>query len=252
MNGLITRIRNALIQAWRVHAEAAGGDVLEDDALFTCFTGAPRAMYNPTIALRNGFSAALEEREAEFSRRGLPFGFLAFESFQEEAAEAATRLGFRANEAIPAMALTPIPELPSGGDVSLVEDLDALEQHIAVQAIGFGEDAAELRAFMPPSVLKSAERYYLAWQDDTPVATAILVLTGREAGIFGVATHPGYRRRGHGRAATVAALRDARAAGCDLAYLTATPMGYPVYEALGFRTLERHMTFGRPDPEPHD
>jgi ribosomal protein S18 acetylase RimI-like enzyme len=149
------------------------------------------------------------------------------------------------------MVLHPIPGgLEANGDVRRVIDAEAIEQHVLVQAAGFDNDPAELRAFMPAQVVASAERFYLGYADGVPAATAVMVPTPPDAGIFAVSTDPAYRRRGLGRAVTVAGVRDAAAAGCDLVYLQASEMGYPLYEALGFRTVELYRTFVRRPGEP--
>jgi GNAT superfamily N-acetyltransferase len=76
---------------------------------------------------------------------------------------------------------------------------------------------------------------YLARLAGQPVS-ALAVLRDRTiAGIYHVATRPGYRRRGLAGHLLALALRDARAAGANLATLTATPEARPLYESLGFR-----------------
>jgi GNAT superfamily N-acetyltransferase len=56
-----------------------------------------------------------------------------------------------------------------------------------------------------------------------------------DCGIYLVATHPDARGRGLASQLMVAALQDARAAGCESASLQSTAMGRPVYARLGFR-----------------
>ena len=58
------------------------------------------------------------------------------------------------------------------------------------------------------------------------------------AGIFNIATRPAYRGRGYGRAVTSRIVADGIARGADLAYLQSSPDGYPLYESMGFRTVE--------------
>jgi ribosomal protein S18 acetylase RimI-like enzyme len=252
MSQLLDRSRLAHVAAWLVHTRAIGGEIVERDGLITCFTGAPSAMFNPTIARAAGFSEALPALEKEYEARGVQFGFLADERFSAEAIEAAGRLGLHANPPAPSMVLHPAPDLAApAADVRVIRDAAGLEQHIHAQVAGFGSDLDELRIFNRVSVLSSAECYYLAYDEGVPAATATMVATGREAGIFAVSTHPDRRRRGLGRAVTVAAIRDAVAAGCDLIYLQATAMGYPLYVGLDFRTVEHHRTFVR-SPDHHE
>jgi GNAT superfamily N-acetyltransferase len=87
-----------------------------------------------------------------------------------------------------------------------------------------------------------------AWRDGRPVGHATLsVTTGRlgVAGIYdmGVAQHE--RRRGIGRALTVAALELGRRTGCAVATLNATPEGEVLYRQLGFRSFGVAQTWWR-------
>jgi ribosomal protein S18 acetylase RimI-like enzyme len=87
-----------------------------------------------------------------------------------------------------------------------------------------------------------------AWRDGEPVGHATLnVTTGKlgVAGIYdmGVARHE--RRRGIGRALTVAALELGRSARCAVATLNATPEGELLYRRLGFRSVGIAQTWWR-------
>jgi GNAT superfamily N-acetyltransferase len=61
-----------------------------------------------------------------------------------------------------------------------------------------------------------------------------------------VGTLPDVRGRGIGRETTLAALRDARAAGYQLSVLGSSPMGLPVYTRIGFVEVCRIRHFGPP------
>ena len=87
---------------------------------------------------------------------------------------------------------------------------------------------------------------YLAWVDGVPVSTGLGFGTGRSVGLFDVATPPEHRRKGYAAAVSATIAAEGFAAGDDLAWLLATPMGEPVYRAIGFREVERYMTMGRP------
>src|SRR5205085_10331507 len=58
---------------------------------------------------------------------------------------------------------------------------------------------------------------------------------GGDCGIYLVATDPAARGRGLARELMIAALHDARAAGCESASLQSTTRGQPLYARLGFR-----------------
>lgn len=78
------------------------------------------------------------------------------------------------------------------------------------------------------------------------VGQAIVHLTDEIAGLFNVAVHPRARRRGIGRALTIAAMRVAREAGARGMGLNATPEGLALYERLGFRHIGEGMTWLMP------
>ena len=58
-------------------------------------------------------------------------------------------------------------------------------------------------------------------------------------GVFGIATPPEHRRRGLGRAVTARILADGVREGATMAFLGASPMGFGIYQRLGFRVAER-------------
>lgn len=79
-----------------------------------------------------------------------------------------------------------------------------------------------------------------AWREGRPVGHATLhVTTGRlgVGGIYDMGVAAGERRRGIGRALTLAALQIAAAQGCSAATLNATPEGELLYRAVGFLSV---------------
>lgn len=76
--------------------------------------------------------------------------------------------------------------------------------------------------------------------DGRAVATAYTHRNGTDCGIYAVGTQPHWRRRGLARALVEHVLADARDAGMRTATLQSTPMGLPLYEALGFRAVGRY------------
>jgi hypothetical protein len=59
-----------------------------------------------------------------------------------------------------------------------------------------------------------------------------------------------FRSRGYGRAVTTGAIEAAFEAGTDLAWLQASPLGQPVYQAMGFRQVATYLLLWRPASEP--
>jgi ribosomal protein S18 acetylase RimI-like enzyme len=79
-------------------------------------------------------------------------------------------------------------------------------------------------------------RYYLGYLDGKPVATVLLFFGAGVAAVHWVVTLPEVRYQGIGTAMTLAALREARAAGYRVAILTASSYGERIYRRIGFRS----------------
>jgi GNAT superfamily N-acetyltransferase len=130
--------------------------------------------------------------------------------------------------------------LPEGTTLQPVETKAQLREWCQVLMDGFGapqESAQEFYEVLAELGLKSPARYYTALWQGKPSACAMLLVTGSIAGIYCVATLPEARGKGLGSAVTLAALHDARTLGCTASILQASPMGYPVYQKLGFRKV---------------
>jgi ribosomal protein S18 acetylase RimI-like enzyme len=82
-------------------------------------------------------------------------------------------------------------------------------------------------------------QYFLAYQGDRAIAHVGLFQTGATAYLHGLYTDPGSRRRGAGRALTLAMTAEARAIGCDRLTLQCIDDGYlpGYYRKLGYRSV---------------
>jgi GNAT superfamily N-acetyltransferase len=106
-----------------------------------------------------------------------------------------------------------------------------------VQSEAFGDPYDVTLAFVAPTVGPAAappQRTLTAYDGDEPVGVATVAWMGTVAGIYGVAVREPWRRRGIGAALTARCLHRAASAGCDLAYLNPSEIGYGVYASLGF------------------
>ncbi|MFD8035585.1 GNAT family N-acetyltransferase [Streptomyces sp. NPDC059717] len=86
-------------------------------------------------------------------------------------------------------------------------------------------------------------RAYVTEAEGVPVATSFGVQVDDLVGVFNIAVPPRHRRRGYGTAATAAVLSDAYENGARTAFLHASPMGVPLYQAMGFRLAESWTVF---------
>src|SRR5262245_23716086 len=91
-----------------------------------------------------------------------------------------------------------------------------------------------MNQLLPLLGYSAPQRHYLDMVDSEPVATATLLVAGKIALLINIGTLTHIRGRGVGAAITSAALHDARQAGCEIAALTSSEMGYPIYRRLGF------------------
>jgi ribosomal protein S18 acetylase RimI-like enzyme len=86
-------------------------------------------------------------------------------------------------------------------------------------------------------------RAYVVEIDGETVATSYGILVDDMVGLYNVAVPPRWRGRGYARIATEAILRDAFGAGAHTAFLHATTVGLPLYQAIGFQVAEKWTLF---------
>jgi ribosomal protein S18 acetylase RimI-like enzyme len=111
------------------------------------------------------------------------------------------------------------------------------EQVASVQSEAFGDPYDVTLAFVAPTlgpVAAPPQQTLTAYDGGEPVGCATVVLMDDVAGVYGVAVREAWRRRGIGAALTSLCLHGAAAAGCDLAYLNPSEIGYGMYSSLGF------------------
>jgi GNAT superfamily N-acetyltransferase len=108
----------------------------------------------------------------------------------------------------------------------------------------FGLPVEPTRALAPASIADDPlQPVWLAEIDGELVGTAQGYVTGDAVGVFNVAVLAEHRGQGLGAALTAAVVGDGSRTGASWAYLQSSPDGLPVYERLGFRTVEHWATF---------
>jgi GNAT superfamily N-acetyltransferase len=95
------------------------------------------------------------------------------------------------------------------------------------------------RTFVAPSLLGApGVEFFIARRGDEAMSTVTTTGTGDTIGIWSMATPPQKQRQGAGRAALLAAMGYHRNRGAETFYLCATAAGKPLYDNLGFKTVD--------------
>jgi GNAT superfamily N-acetyltransferase len=150
-----------------------------------------------------------------------------------------TALGYTLSETEPLMLHT-------------LRDLPPLDTSYAVQLAQTPEegvwlnsnDPAQLNWVIAENLGDPAMFHYYITLDEQPVARGRAIHLGQgSAYVARVYTAEAYRRRGLSRAIMLRLLHDAASNGMRYCLLSASPIGVPLYEALGFTTLGTIFVF---------
>jgi hypothetical protein len=80
--------------------------------------------------------------------------------------------------------------------------------------------------------------FYITHRGDVPMSAVCTSGAGSTVGVWTMSTPPEKQRQGAGRAVLVAAMRDHLKRGAETFYLIATAAGKPLYDSLGFKTVD--------------
>ncbi len=212
-------------------------------------TGMPVAAFNPTfvVAPPRDPAASLERVRAFYARAGLAGEVNAWGETGDAIGDAARSAGFVAGHRIPCMLLTPLvattPATP-GPELRRVEDAATLRTFNDVCAEAFGLDRKVLAVLDDPRMLEvQGFGFHLGLLDGRAVGTAMTCCIDGVVLVFNVATQPSHRRRGIGEAMTRCAVNHGIDAGCEFAFLQASPDGQPLYERMGFQHVMEMATW---------
>jgi GNAT superfamily N-acetyltransferase len=247
------------VEARRPRDNDEDHDEVHDGAELS-WVSSPRLLASANRVLRTAWPAALGPQEtrarvdamlARFAARGVPCSWRVRPlSTPADLDVSLETCGLRLQEtqtwyALDLLTLSSTAATPAPGvRIAPVQDARAHEAWIATLAADVfasgvvPEDERERtlaswrhQGFAPPLA------HTLAWLGEEPVGTASIFVGGGVAQLYQVYTAPRARGRGVGTAMTVAALEGARALDYRVAVLTATPMGLPIYERVGFRPM---------------
>ena len=208
-------------------------------------TGVPFPTLNGVLTIRTSAKADDVDRLLDVAAgQGLPHSLLLRPGCNQELVELVKARGFVEDESIPLMAMErdvePIREAADHPDLAIRQlEPDEARLHASIGAEGFEAPIEAFERLIAPAALRlPGFRAYVGFADGEPVTTAVGSTIGHYVGVFDVATPERHRGRGYGRAVTARAMLDGFGSGAAHAYLQSSPMGFRIYERLGFRTLE--------------
>ncbi|MER7248323.1 GNAT family N-acetyltransferase [Kribbella sp. NPDC000426] len=165
----------------------------------------------------------------------------------QRAAEDA-RLQFRSTAV--GMAIETAPDKPAvAGGVELISVTDSagVEQFASVHEQLFRDSRRPPEAVAhfasPGALLAPNTAAFVARFEGRPVACAMTVTSGPEAGVYWVATRTDARRRGFGELVTRAAARAGFELGARVVVLQSTDQGMPLYRRLGFTPFTSYARY---------
>ncbi|HEY8755775.1 MAG TPA: GNAT family N-acetyltransferase [Candidatus Dormibacteraeota bacterium] len=223
------------------------GFVDELGGVVVAATGSPIPFFNQVLPLEEHVDRdALRAAIAVMRQAGLRSVVHLRDGVDAQLLPVVAALGFIQEESQPAMNLTDLPshEMPDGFAVTRVADRCGFDAHLMTAAANAGASTDLYATWLGATIVDDPQvSLFVGYANGTPVATSLSVRTGDVVGVYNVGTAPAARRRGYGWAMTLAAIVDGAAAGCSLATLQASVMGYPIYAEHGFQTLFRYRAF---------
>lgn len=253
-NALAARAEANLLHAVKACAAASAGHAIsEHDGFLVAASGVPIRAFNNVLLTRplSETSPSLKEVIGRFQSQRLPFRLRVRDDVDGMTERVLLAAGLEREGGIPPLALEPLAVRETGGpglEIRPVVNELSLRDHVSVVASAFGWPEPLLgQVFTERLIANEIWSGYTGYVDGRPVATSQLVVEGRVAGVYYVTTLEGHRRRGFGEALTRHAINEGAVRGCDIASLQASPMGQPIYERMGFRTVCYYRSYVLPD-----
>lgn len=236
----------ALLDTWGVICASSPGGALEErGGVVRASTGLPVPPFNGVWSTTPDVAASdVVDAVHEFSLGDLPWNVQLRPGYPAELDDALAEQGLVVTAEIPLMVLPDPSRLAdrvasSPARFRQVETFADLDSLLSLLERGFGMPSEIARGMLPVRLMFLAATWLAATDDGGDVSTGLGFVRDGWCGIFNVATPEEHRGRGFGGAVTAHAVEAARAAGARGAYLQSSPMGLPVYERLGFVTVER-------------
>jgi GNAT superfamily N-acetyltransferase len=222
-----------------------GGAVREQDELFAFATGIPFSLFNGCIVTEPLAREQVDEALEWVEGHGTPYRLWIVHELVAELTDVPPRHGLELQpDPYPGMVRHPVsePPVPAEG-IEVVSGEEAGPEAVGV-AVASGMSETIARHLYGGSFADDPEVQIFAGRlEGRPVGTSVAIQGGGASGIAAVGTLPEARRRGVGTALSWAAAEAGRRRGFDTVVLQASPMGRPVYEAMGFRTVVTYADF---------
>ena len=215
----------------------------------------------PTVADADWIAAIAPLTDAFVARHRIP-RIEHFAELQTDLAAVLERAGLDRLSHQQAMAADPGSlkrrRLPADASVRFLDpdQPEQIAELMALQQVAFGlpdgaRNDSDWRAFLERAVDDGTVLAAMAVVGDQAVSCIGLQIGGSGAEVTGVATRPGWRRRGLASALCGIALDRFFAQGYDLAWLSAAdPVAGAVYRRIGFRPVGTLLTHGVPRRRP--
>lgn len=244
----------ALSHLWRVAADGTaailwsspGFERLASPDHDTQISGEPGELFNwlfvHTANPEN--EARLRAGIAALRARNVPALVVFAEALADDLAPIARDLELESPHMVPLMLLrpnSPVPRpTPPGLIVERVRDERGLRDSTDLLAAAFETPAeSHARCCGTDWLTEPAMSVHLARDGADALSTCWIWRDGPLAYVAAMATSPDHQRRGAGRAVLTQALAEHAATGATAASLIASDAGRPLYEQIGFRTVDR-------------
>lgn len=219
-------------------------------------SGAQIAPFNPSIVreLSDDVDGQLDAAAAFHARHESPAWIVAVRATDAARfAPVAQARRFTVADDAPFMVLDSIPASVPASELQIrrANDLAEVRVHFDLVARSFGMPIGLIEAVISEAFVTDRVHRFIGELGGVPVASSMLAVSHgagvRCAGIYNVGTLESHRRRGLGEVMTAhAAEIGRRDHGCTFATLQSSPMGYPVYERMGYREVARWQRWAPP------
>ena len=206
-------------------------------------TGGPTADFNMALIDAGVDDEAVFEQFVEHvTKSALPAVFMLSGACAGRLGPMAGKKGLVEAGTAPLMALEAGPEFrsDSGFAVQRASNEKTMAAVADLVASAFALDREWVgRTFCADALLQAPSlSFFLASKDGEPYSAVTTTDGGTTVGIWSMATAPSRQRQGAGRAALRAAIAHHCDRGATTFYLIATPAGKPLYDSVGFTTVD--------------